>query len=640
MLRVCLSIGVLILLTFAFTGLAMAEAPAKSPGGDEALESPKTSEESIEVEESEGTPTEDKSNKVPDNLKPIFDNYLRKQKEDGTRELGLPQSAFGTDALVNDALQAIGQVVADKSTQAAMEMAKEKLSRLLKCETEADFDQTCKVLDSLKFGTVINSPNVLYNAFLADMATMLSKRYQFMDKSNDLTEAVFTVTNQLIIAGVSSAFGRKDTVDYSLAIQELSRSIAKYADGKTKADKFVDLTSNEQIIILAFAGYFKYAMQSSSSANAPGLYDIVDTLIDGALSKIELKNRLQAKALAMDIYLAISAQKQVGPDNTTRFAKTISVLTTVALLKADDISDPTEKAKMKELIEIVRDLLEGILGGDQNQVVVSCFDFFQWIIQYSGWESIGPAKAFAKADLSGSSTIIPKNTKLKILDDKNKNALKIHYNGVELFIDPSVLQEKFPNSDDYKKALKIVGIIFRYAQTYTGDDPSSAEAKDVRVQVIKDVSDELTDRTDRGGDTVVSLGGSLRAVGGLRSQVDHQSSFYGPISLPLGFGLQHYCLNHNKHGFHMDVGVVDLGQYVSFQEDAEVAEPDWEDALAPSLSLGYFYGTHVPMIVGVTGSYSPHYSFDPDFDPDIDKHDGSWNAGIYFGFYVPLWDFN
>jgi hypothetical protein len=181
------------------------------------------------------------------------------------------------------------------------------------------------------------------------------------------------------------------------------------------------------------------------------------------------------------------------------------------------------------------------------------------------------------------------------------------------------------------RALRFIAALLDYAATYT-DDAGAKEAHERRTKVLESLTREMTDRTGRQGDTIVSFGGSLRLTGGTRFRgSDH--TLFGPLGLPLGFGLQSYRPKGGA-GWHLELGILDLGQYVAFQKGGEVQEPKLADALAPSLSVGRFWGQELPWFVAATAGYSPHYRFE-----DTSRR-GAWFVGVAFGIYVPLFDLN
>jgi hypothetical protein len=185
--------------------------------------------------------------------------------------------------------------------------------------------------------------------------------------------------------------------------------------------------------------------------------------------------------------------------------------------------------------------------------------------------------------------------------------------------------------DDERKGLRLLAGVLRYAQTYTGETGKNPDAHERRVKLLEDLTEDMTDRTEREGDCVWSLGGALALLGGGRIPLEdgEDEAILGPVSLPLGLGFQQV-----GGGVHLLVGIVDLGQYVAWKPGLEVTEPNVEDALSPSLSVGYAWGTSFPAFVAATAGYTPHYAF------SSTSNKGSLNLGITTGVYVPLLDVN
>lgn len=139
----------------------------------------------------------------------------------------------------------------------------------------------------------------------------------------------------------------------------------------------------------------------------------------------------------------------------------------------------------------------------------------------------------------------------------------------------------------------------------------------------------MTNRNGRDPDHIVSVGGSLRVIGGAYAR-GQQSAFQGPVSLPIGFGFQ----SAGDVGAHLDVGVVDLGRYVAFDGGGRVAKPDLAAVLSPSISGGIFFGKEFPFTVAATFGYAPHYQF------AAEGERGAFTFGMSVGVYVPLLDLN
>ena len=159
----------------------------------------------------------------------------------------------------------------------------------------------------------------------------------------------------------------------------------------------------------------------------------------------------------------------------------------------------------------------------------------------------------------------------------------------------------------------------------------------------------MTDRHDREGDVIVSLGGSLSLVAGWRMPFsDGKSVYNGPFSLSLGFGLQSVPEDFPV-GWHLEVGFLDLAQYLAYErtpkdpateEDSkvEVREPELKDAVSPSLKLGFQWGRDVPFFAAAAVGYGPFYEF-KNADESVDSR-GALTLSATFGAYVPLIDIN
>ncbi|HEU4404339.1 MAG TPA: hypothetical protein VFS43_03515 [Polyangiaceae bacterium] len=183
-----------------------------------------------------------------------------------------------------------------------------------------------------------------------------------------------------------------------------------------------------------------------------------------------------------------------------------------------------------------------------------------------------------------------------------------------------------------RRALRLVGALLQYTGTYADRKLDGVAARERRARVLEDLSAEMSDRSERDGDAIWSLGGSLRLAGGARFGVDSdRTALYGPLSLPLGLGFQ--TVAEGGFGLHLEVSAFDLGQYVAFEEGGAVREPELADALAPSVTVGAAFGKSVPFVIGPTIGYSPQFAFS-------DGKRGAINFGLALGLYVPLLDLN
>lgn len=194
------------------------------------------------------------------------------------------------------------------------------------------------------------------------------------------------------------------------------------------------------------------------------------------------------------------------------------------------------------------------------------------------------------------------------------------------------------NERSEPKAIRALATIAAYTATYTSTDPSK-DAHQQRTALLESLTRDMTVRTDRGGDVIVGLGGALRGVGGVRmgrsTDGSRPTAIASPLSLTLGFGLD-YLFERNTQGLHLEVSVLDLGQYLALDEGGKVTTPDLSVALSPSFTIAYFWQRNIPLYIGATVGYTPSY----DFAPDGDQPQGAFTAGLTLGAYVPLFDFN
>ncbi|GAB4206840.1 MAG: hypothetical protein OHK0013_23840 [Sandaracinaceae bacterium] len=188
------------------------------------------------------------------------------------------------------------------------------------------------------------------------------------------------------------------------------------------------------------------------------------------------------------------------------------------------------------------------------------------------------------------------------------------------------------------RALRLFGGLVTYASTYAASDAQSTQGQSAgttdaqRRQILETLSAEMTDRSERRGDWIVSVGGSLRLAAGARFAGVDGDAFWGPASLVLGFGLD--LVPDDDVGLHVELGFFDLGQYLDFGAERRLATPSPAAALSPSLTVSMsFLGPQVPLFVGATLGVRP-------FAPEDEAFRGVLYLGGVAGAYVPLFDLN
>lgn len=178
------------------------------------------------------------------------------------------------------------------------------------------------------------------------------------------------------------------------------------------------------------------------------------------------------------------------------------------------------------------------------------------------------------------------------------------------------------------KLVRIVGAIGQFAETYSGktSDPAGA-----REKVIEDLVTSLVDRTERDHGAVISIGGAVGIMGGIRLNTNgYQAAM--PVRLTLGIGLQTY--SSGTGGFHASIDAFDLGQYVTYDSNTlDVAPPDLKSSVIAGATIGYWFADReTPFFVAAHGAVSPF----------VRSTDGkvTYEFGALLGVYVPLLDFN
>jgi hypothetical protein len=194
---------------------------------------------------------------------------------------------------------------------------------------------------------------------------------------------------------------------------------------------------------------------------------------------------------------------------------------------------------------------------------------------------------------------------------------------------------------DHLRALRFLGGLLDYTLTFdtsaalapAGGDQPKPDQHQARRAVLESLTRDMTDRTGRAGDNILSLGGALRFVGGPRFAAGH-TVLYGPLSLPLGAALDLYS-DDALHGLHLQIDVVDLGQFLSWDESWKVRDFELAAALAPGVTVGWAWGGSLPFVVGLTGGYVPRFVVQQN-----PSHLGAWQFGVTAGIAVPLIDIN
>lgn len=207
-----------------------------------------------------------------------------------------------------------------------------------------------------------------------------------------------------------------------------------------------------------------------------------------------------------------------------------------------------------------------------------------------------------------------------------------------------------PNQEKLGQALELVSAFTAYASIKEGDDTSAEQAREARKAAIESLIDSATERSDRNGEWVYSLGVNpgfsipswQRTLG-----TDGANSFERPrLQLPFGVAFQRLP-NKKLLGLHLHfmASVLDLGQLVPSSAqvgmDGETTirdDLDWHHVVSLGGQVGFILGTpEHAFIVGVEARWAPTL-----FERTVkmEPESGVLRYGFFASYYVPLFDFN
>jgi hypothetical protein len=554
----------------------------------------------------QGTGTESDANMAPPSVGDIISAYRRSTVADRN----VPNTAASVAA---EAARVLGQIVVDRASQAAYSMLGQKVKAWLGCERADRFAATCDLLGALRLQDLAMTPTLLGAALSRDTLALVDPKDDSAGKAV-ATARVVSVhplfaadTGRAASEGASSARDVLDDAIRRAVIPLLSRGAHAITgrDGEAIAAAIVDrglrfVEGKEQQLcqlpnrkrVLATAAVAFAACKVGSGCQVAQIASTIDATC--APSRLEEGQLARAASIAAHLQDAVTLQtNDENADGKGRIAAAADAAFDVACVLAHDDSARTYECEIDPTARAPKPL-------DEKEKVAMVRDVVRAAIDESGQAL---AAAFVRA-------------LVRVLPDAEAR--------------------------DPRKGLRVLATIAAYASTYTSGDGEGEGAQQQRTRLLESLTRDMTHRTERGGDAIFSLGGSLRAVAGTRigrqAPGGRMDAFWGPVSLPLGFGFD-YLLADHRMGFHAELGIIDLGNYLSWDQGGEVATPDVVDAFAPTLTLGWALGRELPIYLGVTGAYSPSFDFDADA-PDSEQRRGAWSVGGAIGAYVPLFDFD
>lgn len=443
-------------------------------------------------------------------------------------------------------------------------------------------------------------------------------------------ESIEVLLKQIVVRTIAGTLKDMESISSKVVVENLVNESLKAMEMVIRSDSF---DSNEQkkvisLAVLAMARAMKQAKEEERRIESIDTLAKVERISDPDWS-IEVKTAAKMLASKLQLALVTKEVRGVPPDPRKRLRHAIDAMFDIACLFATrEISGCPDIARIDVTGSIEAIQYLGLL----RVTTMAAFDKDNNTLMTAAIRGVDIALAAIGKEI----------TRADIGETKQNDMIN--------------LKERLNNR---KRALELLTSIFQYGVTYAAEKQGSvsqADAQAARKAVLKSLANEMTSRKHRAGETVISVGGSLRLFGGarIRRSGDYKEkdengdqgekyALHGPLSLPLGFGIDVYRKNKiekdrdKAQGFHIELGILDLGEYVSFDENGNTIEdPDFQDAFSPSLTFAYFW-TRKPLVyAGVTVGYSPSYNWNPDRDDKL----GAWNVGLLFGVYVPFFDFN
>ncbi len=535
----------------------------------------------------------------------------------GERRLATLTASALPDAAA-EALQILGQIVVDRASQAGYRLASEKARRGLACgegdtpNPATDFPATCETLRTLRVQDIAMSRDVLVRALASDIASLALKPYAKPAFAQTPTGALLSTATAASLGAVSDAGSqRKATMARALADELLS-----LAQSAAAAKAGLENVAPELKPVVLAAGAIVACQLRAEAGDLARLASCdvsreVDRLASGVKwSPDEARAPAVARSIARSVQIALEGFSRDESDKPASTQRAIAALagvfdaTCYAVERDDPIGCPAvldlpADHKRNELtyLAVARGALEAALEQDTNRLIASIG---------RGLELLTPAAAAGTKP------------------DGRREMLA-----------------------DRRRALRLLAGLAQYAQTFAEKEQTAEQKHARRTKILESLTADMTDRSGREGDRIWSLGGSLALVGAARVPGfggEGGAVASGPLALTLGGAYQN--VPKSGAGLHVELGVVDLAQYLSFRKEADgdvpadktavVRKPSLPDALAPSLKVGLQWGREVPIYLAGFAQYAPFYEFEKKNGGD-DRH-GSIVFGLALGAYVPLLD--
>lgn len=517
-----------------------------------------------------------------------------------------------------EVLQVLGRIVVKKVKQASLQYIQEYIfEKLLKCKETTQklhLKALCEVVKKADLHTILTKPDTFMNAFIIDLLDFVQTKLleEMASNSND---------GRLYLNIIF-----KDLKDINHT-QLLAKLIDAWKVGGAKA-MATTFRSHTQTLLLGIAKERHCPSDDTKTLNyRRSLWVVLQCLTDSYKEVTGGGQPAKQKEL-INALNNCNYEEKVNSCNITKEPEKIEVsrlsslqlsLLTASLSpkpQAKDIAKPALQLYFHVIKDVVK---KSVTAPAQQENVLKLFGgvektFLGVIVQ--DWVEVTVGVTSAMEGILG----------LLITDKKKKD----------------------DRIKRLSKLTKLVAAIGQYANTYKADSqrstPKTLEQKQKeRQQIIENLMEATVNRSGRESGWVFSLGGTLGLTFAGRYGLPNSDkdvlnikgngiplTLSSPISLTLGMSLQYFCAN--DYGFHLQLSIFDIGQYVQFREQTvDVALPEVQQAISFNLFIGGWFGKpNFPIVYGAHIGLSPFLG------------GGRSNAlyfGVLFGIYIPFFDF-
>lgn len=484
---------------------------------------------------------------------------------------GVSQSAPG---IASEALEIAGQLVVDRASTKGFHVVQSRLTEAFECdETTSQFLETCAVVKALRIQEIAMAPELITRALGKDLLD------ETEPPANETSGALVTSVFELVKALVT-----RPKPERIVAARTVLNAFVHYIK-----DIEISGSSNAQKALLYGTLVAAKCVADTDDPTKGPACDVRQRLVEWEVAE-------PVRPAAAELAERLLVLSKDGISNNDDLAFLIGTTAEAACMVTAPVDSETADQVVPRLECPSLGSLKS-LSSTRNKIAI--------------WRRF--ALAVVTGDAASFALTASRVAQLRWDDAENEDKRK-----------------------KIVRAIRLFAALTGYAGTYASadDGQEGATKHEQRTKILESLTNDLSNRLERQGDWVASLGGSLRVAGGARfATTSNDVAVLSPISLPLGLAVTR--LTDGGPGFHLQVDVVELGNYVSLTKGPEVKEPEVEDALALGASVGLAWGTSDPLVLTASASYAPFVGVNKDSD---DK--GVLSVSLNFGVHVPLLDLN